>query len=217
MSPGVQISAGDPYLEGGRTGSWLAHEDVVVDDDGRFEVLLSPTFAEGSWLECPADATKLFVRQVYGEWTDADPGEVHIDRVGHEGDARPEIADDDMAAQLSRVAVDLRSHARVWPQVVEHMVDERPANVIGPARDSRAAGGVPGRRNRPRHLRAQTDEALLVRTWPAGGDYKGSSSSTSGSSRWSTGTARPASPASRPSSAPTGRTSSSSPRTTRAS
>ena len=53
------------------------------------------------------------------------------------------------------------------------MVDERPANVIGPPRDLRAAGGVPGRWMAHGIFELEPDEALLVRTWPAGGNYQG--------------------------------------------
>jgi hypothetical protein len=168
----LQIYSGDPYL-GGRTGSFLTFEDLVVAEDGSFEVALSPERAPGNWLENPPDATKLFVRQVYSEWTDEPPGEVHIDRVGHEGDAAAALTEDDMAARLRATAATLRSHVRVWPEIVGHILAAVPPNALGEPRDSRDAGGVPGRWMVNGHFDLADDEALVVTASPSEGDYQG--------------------------------------------
>ena len=169
-----QIYAGDPYLEGGgRTGSFLSFDDLVLADDGSFEVLLSPTRRPGNWLENPDDATKLFVRQIYSEWSEADPGEVHIDRVGAEGDLAPVLTETEMARRLRDVAGNLRSHVRVWPEIVERILAAVPANAVGEPRDSRDAGGVPGRWMVNGWFDLADDEALVVTAWPVGADYQG--------------------------------------------
>ncbi|MEZ5167305.1 MAG: hypothetical protein R2695_12760 [Acidimicrobiales bacterium] len=82
----AQIYAGDPYIKGssGRSAGFLAHEDLEIDADGRFEIIASPERQPGNWIENPPDGTRLLVRQTYGEWGDHDMGEIHIDRVGHE-------------------------------------------------------------------------------------------------------------------------------------
>jgi hypothetical protein len=170
----LQVYAGVPYLgTGGGTGSFLAFEDLVVDADGSFEVVLSPDPVEGNWLANPPDATKLFVRQIYEAWTDEPPGEAHIDRLDRQGTPRPDWTADGMAARLHATADDLRSHVRVWPTIVDAIRDRVPANQFGPPTDSRASGGVPGRWMVNGHFDLADDEALIVTTWPMGGDYQG--------------------------------------------
>ena len=125
-----QVYAGAPYLAGGggRSASFLTFEDLDVGEDGAFEVFLSRVRMPGNWLENPDDGTKVFVRQVYGAWSLDAPGEVHIDRVGGEGELSPPVTEAVMARRLQQAADDLRSHVRVWPQVVQHFMDERPPN-----------------------------------------------------------------------------------------
>ena len=98
-------------------------------------MFLAPTRRPGNWLENPDDATKLFVRQIYSEWSEADPGEVHIDRLGAEGDLAPVLTEGEMARRLRGVAADLRTHVRVWPEIVEHILAAVPANALGEPHD----------------------------------------------------------------------------------
>ena len=170
----LQIYSGVPYLgTGGGTGSFLTFEELQIADDGTFEVTLSPERVDGNWLENPRDATKLFVRQIYDQWTDDPPGEAHIDRVDLHGEPRPDWTDDSMAARLHATADDLRSHVRVWPTIVQAIVDRVPTNEFGPPTDSRSSGGVPGRWMINGHFDLADDEALIVTTWPMDGDYQG--------------------------------------------
>ena len=185
--------AGAPYLAGGggvRRRS-LTLEDLDIGDDGAFEVFLSRERMPGNWLENPDDGTKVFVRQVYGAWSLDAPGEVHIDRVGGEGALSPPVTEDVMAERLQQAAADLRSHVRVWPQVVQHFMEERPPNELGVPMDSGASGGVPGRWMVHGIFGTTTTPFSSGPRRPAG-TTRGSSSWTSGSKRWSAPTGRPA-------------------------
>lgn len=180
----LQIYAGTPYIpgSGGRSVSYLNVEDITFDAHGRFEVLASPDPADaaacgvpaGNWLANPADATRILVRQVYADWSDAAPGEVHIDRVGHEGDTKQTIDDAEMAARLRRATRDLTAHVRHWPEFVRTMYLDRLApNTISPPFDPGSVGGVPGRWMSSGTWQLEPHEALVVTTWDAGGDYQG--------------------------------------------
>lgn len=171
----VQVYAGDPFRpgSGGRSASFLSFEDLRVGEDGRFEVLLSPEQREWNWLENPADGTEVLVRQVYSDWTDADPGEVHIDRVGSEGSSKPPLAEAELAARFRLAADDLRNHTAAWPAMVELRYLAQPVNEISPPMDPGALGGVPGRWMAGGTWDLGEDEALVVETWPHAGNYQG--------------------------------------------
>ncbi len=170
----VQIYAGDPYRGVGRMASYLAAEDLQVRDDGTFEVIASPTEQPGNWLENPADATRVLVRQIYSDWeTATTPGEVHIDRVGHEGDVLPPLRPEILAERLRAATDDLVAQARVWPAMVQQGSLAMPANQLSEPFDPGAAGGVPGRWMVRGNFALGADEAMVITAWPGTGDYQG--------------------------------------------
>ena len=172
----LQIYAGDPYVRGGggRSAGFLAHEDLEVAADGSFEVIASPVRQPGNWLENPADGTRILVRQTYGEWVDADIGDIHIDRVGAEGDLRPVLDADELADRFAAATAAIDLHVGLWPEMVRGLyVDSRPANEISDPIDPGAVGGVSGRFMAFGAWELADDEALVVTTWPASGNYQG--------------------------------------------
>lgn len=173
----LQVYAGDPYVfgSGGRSAGYLAHEELTVAPDGSFEVVASAERpASGDWIENPPDGTRILVRQVYGEWVDHGMGEVHIDRIGHEGDARPVLTEDEMADRLERATAGLATHVEVWPEILRQFyVEGQPANQVSVPFDPGALGGVSGRFMCHAVWDLAPGEALVVTTWPMGGDYQG--------------------------------------------
>lgn len=171
----VQIYAGIPAQQGGgRSAGFLDFESIDVAADGSFEVLASPERPDGvrNWIECPADATRLFVRQVFGDWDTELPGEVHLDRVGAEGDLRPVLTEAEMAARLQRAASDLVTRVRLWPEMVRTRYVPH-VNELSSLYDPGAVGGVHGRWMAHGTWHLAADEALVVRMWPATGNYHG--------------------------------------------
>lgn len=177
-----QVYAGEPWRKnGGRTVSTLTFKDIRFEEDGRFEVFLSPaptnqapTKPGANWLENAADATELIVRQVYSDWKNEAPGEVHIDRVGFEGKAKPVATRADMAARLEKSAADLTRTVATWPDFVLHAyLEARPENSFSTPADPTAVGGVTGRFMSTGHFALAPDEALIVTVHPIGARYQG--------------------------------------------
>ena len=192
----LQIYAGNPYVAGGggRSAGFLAHEDLKVAADGSFEVIASPepprqpqppsTPASGppatagaaavNWIENPPDGTRILVRQVYGDWPAEGMGEIHIDRAGHEGDLKPLLDADELAARLRRATEGFDSHVGLWPEMVRSFyVERRPPNEMSEPVDPGALGGVSGRFMAFGTWDLAEDEALVVTAWPASGNYQG--------------------------------------------
>ena len=170
-----QLYAGDPYIKGGgRVVSNLAMENMSFGKDGTFEVFLSPDRMPGNWMENAPDGTKIMVRQVFSDWKNETPGEVHIDRIGFEGALKPRATEADMAAKLDKAAVDLLRTVKVWPDfVLEKYVKTIPVNTLVPPMDPSKLGGVKGRWMSEGHFDLADDEALIVTTWPSSADYQG--------------------------------------------
>jgi hypothetical protein len=176
----LQVYAGEPWRkDGGRSVSSLAFEAIHFDADGRFEILLSPDAgappAKGhDWLANAPDATELTVRQVFSDWRNETPGEVHIDRVGYEGRPKPVATEAAMAARLEKAAADLTRTVATWPDFVLHRyLEAQPPNTLSAPADPKAVGGVVGRFMSTGHFDLAEDEALIVTVHPIGARYQG--------------------------------------------
>jgi hypothetical protein len=123
-------------------------------------------------MENPKDASDILVRQIFSDWDKETPGEIHIDRVGYEGRLKPAPSEAAMAGRLRKAAETLRTHVRVWPTMVEKRYLNRPPNIMGAPFDPGSLGGVPGRWMASANFDLAPDEALVIRTWPASGNYQ---------------------------------------------
>jgi len=171
----LQLYAGEPWRKGGgRSVSTLAYRDLKLDEEGRFEVFLSPQKRAGNWLANAPDATELIVRQVFSDWKNEAPGEVHIDRVGFEGKSKPVMTTASMTERFERAADDLTRTVATWPDfVLESYMKARPANTFSAPADPTAVGGVTGRFMSTGHFELAPDEALVVTLWPIDALYQG--------------------------------------------
>ena len=172
----LQIYAGTPYIagSGGRAASFFTFEQMHVEADGYFEVIASPEPQAGNWIENLPDATRIIVRQIYSDWTDAWPGEVHIDRIGAEGDLRPALTEGVLIERMQRAAKSIADHGQWWPEhVIRHYLSRNRPNRISPPFDPGAVGGVWGRYMCSAVFELDPDEALVLRTWPMDGNYQG--------------------------------------------
>src|SRR5262249_823400 len=84
--------SGDPGLE-----------DLDVEANGTFEIVISPDVHEGNWLELPAAATILHVREYYSDWDVHRPGTFELVRIGSEGAAPERMDGNDLADRLDEV------------------------------------------------------------------------------------------------------------------
>ena len=132
-----------------------------------------PNGCPGTGWRTPTTGRRSSFVEIYSDWNLDPPGEVHIDRVGSEGALSPPVTEDVMARRLRHTAADLRSHVRVWPQVVQHFLEELAPNELGAPQDSGPSGGVPGRWMVHGTFELDDDEALIVKTAPATGNYQG--------------------------------------------
>lgn len=171
----LQVYAGEPWRKGGgRVVSTLPFDEIDFGPDGGFDVLLSPEKRPRNWLANAPDATELIVRQVYSDWEDEAPGEVHVDRVGFEGKPKPVLTEAEMAARLERAAADLTRTVATWPDFVLHAyMQAQPANTLSRPADPTSVGGVTGRFMSTGHFELARGEALVVTVRPIGARYQG--------------------------------------------
>jgi len=170
----VQVYAGLPWTpSGGRVVGVLPDEAIATTPDGSFEITIGGEAAETNWLPNPVDATMVMVRMIYAEWAGEEIGDVHIDRRGCEGSLKPVLSSAQMAERLTRATKSLREVVPLWPRIGREAYTRKEPNTLTPPWDPGAAGGVVGRLMSIGNFELAEDEALILTTWPAAGNYQG--------------------------------------------
>ncbi|HLG89081.1 MAG TPA: DUF1214 domain-containing protein [Alphaproteobacteria bacterium] len=171
-----EVLKGYPWVpnSNSRTVATLDTKDLKIGKDGTFEVILSPSRQAGNWIENPVDADRVLLRQTYSKWTNARPGEVHIDPLGEEGNLKPRLTDAEMVRRLNLAANNLLHNVvPAYPAMVRrNNVEKIPANTL-PAKPYSAVanGGPKGRYYSSGHFDLRPDQALLITEWPISSCY----------------------------------------------
>lgn len=170
----VQIYAGESTSLPRSTG-FLSFEEMHVEEDGSFEVFISPQRQGRNWMDNPPDSARVLIRQVYNDWTVAKPGEVFIDRIGFEGARRTGPVQEELARGLREAGANLLQDVAAWANLHQTVTDSdhaTPVNRIPPPASTFAQGGAKNRYMTFSIYDIEDDEALVLRWWPMGGTYQ---------------------------------------------
>ena len=145
----------------GRTG-YIEGEELVVADDGSFEIILSTRPQHGNWLPMEPNTSSLIVRQFFLDKANEKAAELHLERI--DGDARAQpLAPVDLAKALQDSTAFVKGTAELFAGWVRIFV-ERPNELnLLPIEKREAAHMDP---NQPffyhGYWSLAPDEALLV-------------------------------------------------------
>ena len=67
---------------GGRRDIHRGKTELVIGDDGEFEVILSREKQDGNWVPLPSGFCHVYVRQWFYDWENEEPGSIFIERIG---------------------------------------------------------------------------------------------------------------------------------------
>jgi hypothetical protein len=125
----------DELWDGSRVLTGMLDSTTMeVEPDGSFEILLAPKRPEGyrgnfisTLLKQPgkpdAGATKLYVREIFGDWDREHSLDMQITRVGNEGRHPPLRTAAQTAAQLRDIGTKLRGNVRFWNAFYGFLLD----------------------------------------------------------------------------------------------
>ncbi|MCB1844692.1 MAG: DUF1214 domain-containing protein [Halioglobus sp.] len=154
---------------GGVAGSLIDHE-VVCDEDGRFEIVLSPHEHSGNWICTTAGAWRVTVRQFFADWENELPMQARIDCL----DAAPhdpQLTPDAVVQGLTAAAAWVRDSTLYWADMLDRW--QRQPNTFLSYRelDDNAIDATPGGEPLICYWRVPVDEALVVRVVPPDARY----------------------------------------------
>jgi hypothetical protein len=145
----------------------LNDSELVLDPDGRFEIVASQREQPGNWLELAPDTKQILVRQTFLDRASERPVDVAIECVGTDGPPAP-LDPARVPGQLQGAALYALGCAQWFADWVIGFRDEAPVNAFhlpGPE-DHRRVGGDPNVRLWLGTWRLAPDEALVVEAMP---------------------------------------------------
>lgn len=146
---------------------------LQADADGAFEIFLGGEERKGNWLPLQPGRKRLLVRQIFSDWQNEQPGDVHIDRVDAGRPAYPSLSRTEMAARLTRTTNLFTTNVRRWPEFSRTRFDALvPANTLSPPRNVADSGGLAGRVMVGGHFDLEEDEALVIKAMPTQANYQ---------------------------------------------
>lgn len=91
------------------TGTTLHEDELVVDDDGCFELFLSQEHHDGNWLALEPETTSLAIRQTFLHKATDQPAELHIERIGGAGEVPPVLSPEHLVSALAAAPAYVRA------------------------------------------------------------------------------------------------------------
>ncbi len=140
--------------------------ELETNDDGVFELILSPDKHSGNWIETDRFSARLMIRQFFGDWADVRPMDLTIENLSRGDEAKALLSLSAAVGDLARSAQSLQTLLPAMQSELAAKSDSINAFAtdIGDATES--YGGVPGGNAVTMRWRLAADEALLATVRP---------------------------------------------------
>ena len=157
----IQVGSGVFKLE---TVSQMSSEELVTDDEGNFEIVISDTCEGDNWLaiaDGERGATTVLIRESFMDWERETAGTWTIERTDTWGTPRPLVTPDLVSGQYARAAQHLTTSTAGWVAFVGKLLGELEPNTLSEPAES-ASGGLTGQFNVKGVFPAHADTATVI-------------------------------------------------------
>ena len=155
---------GDGNVGGWRTVSSLHGRELESDQDGRFEIILSPERCEGNWMALDSEASFLLLRQYMNDWEKERPAEIFIERIGADY-PQPVLTPEKIEARVDELVTWLSAGARSWETMSKLILATAP-NEVTMTEPLSGNAGLRGQAYGLGHYECAPGEAVLVEFTP---------------------------------------------------
>ena len=144
-------------------------DELKVDADGYFEIVLSADERAGNWMRIEGEHPTLTVRHFFYDWNTEVPSSLHIERLGGPVEAKHHAVDPDHAVTRQLVALGDFVHDNL--QFFLQFGGAAPANGFLPPIDRTAMGAAAENKPVIGRWELSDDEALILEIEPPQGVY----------------------------------------------
>jgi hypothetical protein len=143
-SHGFVISAleGDMQLEEYGVYQEVWHDELMYDDDGTFELVVSADrdSSAPNWMALHPNTGNITIREYFNDWTRETPREFAIERIGGEGAPAAPLTSELIATRLDEATRWIERSLHYWNRYMADARDKCGVNMLQPARS--ALGGA---------------------------------------------------------------------------
>ena len=163
----IQVGAGNPGFNEDQTSptpvSQLSLDDLVINDDGTFEIVISATEMGSNWLSNTKGddkANSILIRESFMDWEKEMSGTWYIERCDTRGIPSP-LPDPELVNQQYKRATDyLLGSTKGWIKFVDGIRGQlRPNRLIRPRETT---NGLPGQWNSAGYFPIDPDKAVII-------------------------------------------------------
>ena len=144
-------------------------DELEVDDEGNFEVIISANETPGNWMRIEGDHPTLTVRHFFYDWETEVPSSLRIERIGSSAGAQDRPFD--RATAVARQLAALGDFVQANLQFFLDFGEAPPANGFLPGSDLSAIGAAAENRPVIGRWALEPDEALILEVEPPAGVY----------------------------------------------
>lgn len=156
---------------GGAIAGALFGPDLEVDEEGRFELTLSPEPHEGNWIQTTPETYRVTFRQFFADWENETPMDAEIECLTASGEAPAVLALDDLSRGLSEAVNWIRVSTHYWADKLD-MWQAQPNQFFAFAEmESAKIDATPGGTPLISYWKVPCDEVLIVRVRPPDCSY----------------------------------------------
>ncbi len=164
------LETGETPWGGAVIGS-LFGPDMEMDEEGRFELIISPEPHAGNWIQSTSDTYRVTFRQFFADWENEIPMEAEIECLTAPVGPPPVLALDQLGGGLSEAVDWIRVSTKYWADTLD-LWQARPNEFfafseIETAKIDATPGGTP----LISYWKVPPDEALIVRVKPPACSY----------------------------------------------
>ncbi len=163
------VERGDTPWGGGVAGS-LFGDELELDENGEFELFLSPDPQSGNWIQTTPETFRVTVRQFFLDWEGEDPMRARIDRLTGDS-APPTLTPEKVSEGFERAARWVQESITYWADRID-LWKEQPNTFLSYRQlDKNPIDATPGGEPLISYWKLPQDEALIVRVVPPRADY----------------------------------------------
>ena len=151
----------------------LYDEDLVLDEDGNFEIIVSPERPDDAknWMKNAPGAESLLVRFTHSNWETERIDPLYIERLDTDGEPPAPLTEASLAAGLKRTSQSMYDRTASWIAIADRMWSLVPNNSIFNMRVT--PGGLVGQYSAFGNFKLAPEQTMLIEFGDTGAPYMG--------------------------------------------
>ena len=155
---------------GGAVVGNLIDDQIDMDADGNFEIIVSPNEHEGNWIKTTPGAWRVTFRQFFADWENEEPMDARIDCL--DGAAHdPVLTPKQVGERLLATADWVRVSTHYWAEMIDKWKVQPNKFLSYRQLDDNEIDATPGGEPLICFWQVPKDEALVIRVTPPKADY----------------------------------------------